>query len=84
MLQSFYQKIFLIFFCKKKRFIFCSEINTKLSNLGIKIVEIPIKYYGRDYNSGKKIGLKDAFASIKAIIDYNYFDRYYLTKFKNE
>ena len=82
--KVFTKEVFSNIFLQEKRFAFCSEVNTKLSNLGIKILEIPIKYYGRDYNAGKKIGLKDAFASIKAIIDYNYFDRYYLTKFKNE
>ena len=82
--KVFTKEIFCNIYLQEKRFAFCSEVNTKLSNLEIKIIEVPIKYYGRDYYEGKKIGFKDACDSIKAIINYKYFDRCYLTKFKNE
>ena len=35
------------------------------------IVEVPITYNGRSYEEGKKIGLKDAFIALKAIIIYS-------------
>ncbi len=55
---------------KENDFSFCPEVTTKLSNLGIKIREVPISYTGRDYKDGKKIGLKDAFFAIRTILKY--------------
>ncbi len=54
-------------------FSFCPELNTKLSNLGVKIDEIPINYEGRTYDEGKKITAMDGFRAIKALIKYKYF-----------
>lgn len=71
--KIFSKKIFSKLHLYEKRFAICSEINTKLSKLNIKIMEVPIKYKGRGYDENKKIGLKDAFDSLKAIIKYNYF-----------
>ena len=42
-------------------FAFCPEVTTKISNLKLKIKEIPISYKGRGYDQGKKIGIYDAF-----------------------
>lgn len=39
-----------------------------------RIYEVPISYYGRDYSEGKKIGLKDAFAAVWAILKYSRSD----------
>jgi glycosyltransferase involved in cell wall biosynthesis len=39
-----------------------------------RVYEVPISYYGRDYTEGKKIGLKDAFAAVWAIIKYRIAD----------
>jgi glycosyltransferase involved in cell wall biosynthesis len=39
-----------------------------------RIYEVPISYYGRDYTEGKKIGLKDAFQAVYAIIKYKLGD----------
>jgi CMP-N-acetylneuraminic acid synthetase len=36
-------------------FSFCPEVTTKLALKNIKIKEVPINYYGRDYKEGKKI-----------------------------
>ena len=76
--KVFSKKIFCNIYLQEKRFAFCSEINTKLSNLGIKIIEVPIRYQGRGYDEDKKIGLIDAFDSLKAIIKYNFFDKKYI------
>ena len=38
------------------------------------IYEVPISYYGRDYSEGKKIGLKDAFSAVWAIMKYKFID----------
>jgi hypothetical protein len=50
------------------------EITAKIARLAdIRIYEIGISYSGRTYAEGKKIGLKDAFRAIYAIIKYGCF-----------
>ncbi|MGQ9847330.1 MAG: glycosyltransferase family 2 protein [Bacteroidales bacterium] len=50
------------------------EITAKISKIkGIRIYEVGISYYGRKYEEGKKIGWKDGFRAIYAIIKYNIF-----------
>lgn len=44
-----------------------AEITAKLSKMGIKIIEVPIKYNPRKYEQGKKIKAKDA---IKGVLKY--------------
>lgn len=44
------------------------EITIKLVRMGVKIKEVPIKYYPRDYSQGKKIKLKDAVRTFYTII----------------
>ena len=39
-----------------------------------RVYEVPISYSGRDYEEGKKIGLKDAFAAAWAITKYKFTD----------
>ena len=58
---------------KEKGFAFCPELNTKLSNIGIKITEIPINYNGRTYDEGKKISAVDGLIAIKTLFKYKYF-----------
>lgn len=58
----------------EKKFGVEPEITAKISKIsGIKIYEVGISYFGRTYKDGKKIGLKDAFRAIYAIIKYNVF-----------
>ncbi len=58
---------------KEKGFSFCPELNTKLSNQGIEIHEIPINYEGRTYDQGKKITAIDGIKAIIAIFKYKFF-----------
>jgi len=56
---------------KEKTFSFEPEITIKLAKKKYKFYEVPITYNGRSYEDGKKIGLKDAFIALKAIILYS-------------
>jgi glycosyltransferase involved in cell wall biosynthesis len=47
------------------------ELTIKLARRNYKFYEVPITYNGRSYEDGKKIGLKDAFIALKAIIKYS-------------
>jgi len=58
---------------KEKGFGFDPEITAKLAKQKPKIYEVGISYFGRTYEEGKKIGLKDAFVVLKCIIIYNLF-----------
>ena len=58
---------------KEKRFGFDPEITAKMAKMKPKIFEVGISYFGRTYEQGKKIGLKDAFVVLKCIIKYNLF-----------
>ena len=58
---------------KEKGFGFDPEVTAKIAKLKPKIYEVGISYFGRTYEEGKKIGLKDAFIILKSIIIYNLF-----------
>jgi glycosyltransferase involved in cell wall biosynthesis len=47
------------------------EIIAKLARTGCKIYEVGISYAGRTYEEGKKIGWRDGFRALYAIIRYN-------------
>ena len=58
---------------EEKGFGFDPEVTAKIAKLKPKIYEVGISYFGRTYEEGKKIGLKDAFTVLKCIIIYNLF-----------
>jgi len=58
---------------KENRFGFEPEITAKISKKNIRIFEVGVKYFGRKYSEGKKIGWKDGFRAIYCIFFYNLF-----------
>jgi glycosyltransferase involved in cell wall biosynthesis len=56
---------------EEDRFGFEPEITAKVARKGVRIYEVGISYYGRTYAEGKKIGWKDGFRAIYAILKYN-------------
>ena len=58
---------------KENRFGFEPEITAKVAQKKLRIFEVGIKYYGRTYEQGKKIGWKDGISAIRCIIKYNLF-----------
>lgn len=61
---------------KEKRFGFEPEVTAKISRIPkVRIYEVGISYYGRTYEEGKKIGMKDAFRALYCIIKYNLFSK---------
>ncbi|MBF0293169.1 MAG: glycosyltransferase family 2 protein [Nitrospinae bacterium] len=58
---------------EENRFGFEPEITAKVAHMRVHIFEVGISYYGRTYEEGKKIGLKDAFRALYCIIRYNFF-----------
>ncbi len=59
---------------EEKRFGFEPEVTAKISRVPkVRIYEVGISYYGRTYEEGKKIGMKDAFRALYCIVKYNLF-----------
>ena len=57
----------------ENRFGFEPEITAKIAKKGFRIYEVPISYYGRTYQEGKKINWKDGIKAIYCVIRYNLF-----------
>ena len=58
---------------QSKRFGVEPELTAKIARLRCKIYEVPISYYGRDYEEGKKITWRDGLAAIFHIIRFRLF-----------
>lgn len=57
-----------------KRFDFEPEFTAKLLKKKVRIFEVPITFNPRDYDEGKKIGLKDAFEAVWTLFKYRFVD----------
>jgi glycosyltransferase involved in cell wall biosynthesis len=57
----------------ENRFGFEPEITAKIARRNLRIFEVGIKYYGRNYLEGKKINWKDAISAVRCILLYNLF-----------
>jgi len=53
------------------------ELTAKLAKRGAVMYEVPIRYAGRTYQEGKKIGIADGMAAIAAIIRWKLIDDIY-------
>jgi glycosyltransferase involved in cell wall biosynthesis len=49
------------------------EVTAKVAKLRCRMYEVPISYYGRTYEEGKKIGPKDGIAALWYIVKFNLF-----------
>ena len=58
---------------EENRFGFEPEITAKVARGKFRVYEVGISYYGRTYAEGKKIGWRDGFRAIYAIVKYNVF-----------
>jgi glycosyltransferase involved in cell wall biosynthesis/predicted RNA methylase len=63
---------------RSNRFGIEPEITIKLAQRQARIYEVPIRYHGRTYDEGKKIGLRDAVQAVFIILRYWIFRDTYL------
>jgi dolichol-phosphate mannosyltransferase len=70
--KMFTSDIFLKIRLEENDFSFCPEITTKIGLKKINIKEVPIKYYGRKYDEGKKIRLIDGIKAIIILFKYRF------------
>jgi glycosyltransferase involved in cell wall biosynthesis len=57
----------------EKRFGVEPELTAKLSRKKLRFFEVPINYYGRTYEEGKKIRARDGLRALYCIVRYNIF-----------
>lgn len=55
---------------EEKRFGFEPEVTAKVARLHARIYEVPVNYYGRSYDEGKKIGWKDGVRALYVILKH--------------
>jgi glycosyltransferase involved in cell wall biosynthesis len=59
---------------RSRRFDFEPEITAKVLKRGVRIFEVPIKFYPREYAEGKKITWKDAPVAFWTLVKYRFVD----------
>ena len=59
---------------KSNRFEIEPEITAKIFKRKYRVYELPISYYGRTYEEGKKITWKDGFGALWTILKYRFVD----------
>jgi glycosyltransferase involved in cell wall biosynthesis len=59
---------------RARRFDFEPEFTAKVLKRKYRIFEVPISFNPRDYSEGKKIGLRDAFEAVWALLRYRFMD----------
>ena len=57
-----------------KKFDFEPEFTAKILKRKVRVFEVPIIFNPRDYQEGKKIGIKDAFSALWALLKYRFVD----------
>ncbi len=48
------------------------EITAKIARRGYRVYEVPISYYGRTYEEGKKIGFRDAVSAVWTMLKFRF------------
>ncbi|PTY06046.1 glycosyl transferase [Verrucomicrobia bacterium LW23] len=73
--KAFRREIIQSITLEENRFGFEPEVTAKIANYTprLRIYEVAISYYGRTYEEGKKIGWRDGFRAMYAIVKYNLF-----------
>ena len=56
-------------------FEFCPEVTAKLLQRGVPIYEVPISYYPRSWDEGKKIQWFDGIVAVWTLVKYRFFYR---------
>ncbi len=73
-LKAFRREVLQDIRLKSDRFTFEPEITAKVARRHWRVYEVTVSYCGRDYAQGKKIGWKDGFAALAAIVRYRFWD----------
>jgi glycosyltransferase involved in cell wall biosynthesis len=73
--KAFRREVLASIVLREDRFGFEPEVTAKVARGRWRIFEVPISYYGRTYEEGKKIGWRDGLHALRCVLRYNLFDR---------
>ncbi len=73
--KAFRREVLAGFQLREDRFGFEPEFTAKVARGGWRIYEVPISYYGRTYEEGKKIGWRDGIHALRCVLWYNLISR---------
>ena len=73
--KAFRREVLNGFELVEDRFGFEPEFTAKVARGGWRVNEVPISYYGRTYEEGKKIGWRDGVHALRCVLWYNLFSR---------
>lgn len=59
---------------RARRFEFCPEVTAKVLKRGIRITEVPVQYFPRTVDGGKKIRWRDGLSAAWTLIKYKFID----------
>jgi len=59
---------------RANRFDFEPEFTAKILKRKVRVFEVPITFNPRDYEEGKKIGMRDAFQAVWTLLKYRFVD----------
>lgn len=69
--KAFRAEVLKSFTLEENRFGIEPELTAKVARGGWRVYEVPISYFGRTYEEGKKIGWKDGVRAVYAILKYS-------------
>jgi glycosyltransferase involved in cell wall biosynthesis len=73
--KAFRREVLQQFTLKEDRFGVEPELTARVGRAGVRVYEVPISYFGRTYEDGKKIGWKDGLRALYAIGKYGVLRR---------
>ncbi len=73
--KAFRREVLQSFRLEEKRFGIEPELTANVGRAGLRVYEVPINYFGRTYEEGKKIGWKDGVRALYAIGKYGVWRR---------
>ena len=73
--KAFRREVIQSFELVEDRFGIEPELAARVGRANVRVFEVPINYFGRTYEEGKKIGWKDGFRALYAIGKYGVLKR---------
>jgi hypothetical protein len=73
--KAFRREVLQSFTLEEDRFGIEPELTAKVGRAEVRVYEVPISYFGRTYEEGKKIGWKDGVRALYAIAKYGLLKR---------
>ncbi len=73
--KAFRREVIQSLSLEENRFGIEPELTAKVGRAKVRVYEVPINYFGRTYEEGKKIGWKDGVRALYAITKYGVWRR---------